>query len=85
MCSVAQLPVVKTTVDKNNILIGEQFQYKVETSMPDNTFRLTWFSLPDSFGNFVVVSKNKIDSTVLNGNLIFSQQITLTSFDSGGK
>ncbi len=79
----AQLPVVKTTVDKNNILIGEQFQYKVETSMPDNTFRLTWFSLPDSFGSFVIVSKNKIDSTVLNGNLIFSQQLTLTSFDSG--
>lgn len=51
--------------------------------MPDNTFRLTWFSLPDSFGSFVVVSKNKIDSTVANGNLLFSQELTLTSFDSG--
>ena len=80
---LAQLPVVKTSVNKNNILIGEQFQYKVETSMPDNTFRLTWFSLPDSFGNFVVVIKNKIDSTAANGNLLFSQELTLTSFDSG--
>lgn len=80
---IAQLPVIKTSVNKNNILIGEQFQYKVETSMPDNSFRLTWFSLPDSFGNFVVVIKNKIDSTTLNGNLLFSQELTLTSFDSG--
>lgn len=79
----AQLPVVKTSVNKNNILIGEQFQYKVETSMPDNSYRLTWFSLPDSFGNFVVVIKNKIDSTIANGNLMFSQELTLTSFDSG--
>ncbi len=84
-CIIAQLPTVKTSVDKKNILIGEQFQYKVETSMPDNSFRLTWFSLPDSFGNFVVVSKNKIDSTVANGNLLFSQELTLTSFDSGNR
>ncbi len=83
--ATAQLPGLKTSVDKNNILIGEQFHYKVETSMPDNSFRLTWFSIPDSFGNFVVVSKNKIDSTIANGNLIFSQELTLTSFDSGRK
>ncbi len=79
----AQLPQVKTSVDKNNILIGEQFQYKVETSMPDNSFSLSWFSVPDSFGNFVLVSKNKIDSVVANGTLQFSQVLTLTSFDSG--
>ncbi len=79
----AQLPVVKTSVDKKNILIGEQFQYKVEAAMPDNSFRLAWFSLPDSFGSFVVVSKNKIDSTFANGTIMFSQDLTLTSFDSG--
>jgi hypothetical protein len=81
--SVAQLPQVKVSVDKNNILIGQQINYHVETSMPDNTFRLNWFSIPDSLGTFVVVSKNKIDSSTSNGNLIFSQDITLTNFDSG--
>jgi hypothetical protein len=80
---VAQLPQVKVSVDKNNILIGQQINYHVETSMPDNTFRLNWFSIPDSLGTFVVVSKNKIDSSTSNGNLIFSQDITLTNFDSG--
>ena len=81
--SFAQSPTVKTTVDKNEILIGQQIHYKVETSMPDNTYRLSWFSVPDSFGNFVPILKEKIDSTYSNGNLNFSQQIIITSFDSG--
>ena len=81
--SFAQLPNVKTSVDKNDILIGQQLNYHVETSMPDNTYRLSWFSFPDSSDHFVVVSKNKIDSTTANGNLNFSQVIALTNFDSG--
>ncbi|MGH2566172.1 MAG: hypothetical protein ACRDE5_16760, partial [Ginsengibacter sp.] len=81
--SFAQLPEVKTSVDKNKILIGEQLHLKVATSMPDNTFRLSWFDVPDTLGSFVVIKKDKIDSTNPNGNLNFSQVITLTSFDSG--
>ena len=79
----AQAPSIKTSVDKNNILIGEQFHYKVSTSMPDNTYRLSWFNMPDTLGHFQVVRENKIDSSYLNGNLNFSQDITITSFDSG--
>ncbi|MEO9021646.1 MAG: hypothetical protein ABI237_16955 [Ginsengibacter sp.] len=81
--SFAQAPSIKTSVDKNNILIGQQIRFHVETSMPDNTYRLSWFSVPDSLGNFTTVTKNKIDSTSANGNLNFSQDIILTSFDSG--
>ncbi|MEO8822934.1 MAG: hypothetical protein ABI366_05105, partial [Ginsengibacter sp.] len=81
--SLAQSPVIKTTVDKNDILIGQQINLKVATSMPDNTYRLGWFSVPDSFGNFVPIIKGKIDSSYSNGNLNFSQQIIITSFDSG--
>ena len=79
----AQPPSIKTAVDKNNILIGEQFHYKVSTSMPDNTYRLAWFNIGDTIGHFHVVRENKIDSTYPNGNINFSQEITLTSFDSG--
>jgi hypothetical protein len=79
----AQLPTIKTTIDKNSILIGEHFHYKVETSMPDNTYRLSWFTMPDSIAHFQVVQQNKIDSSFANGNINFSQVITITSFDSG--
>ena len=81
--SLAQLPTIKTSVDKNSILIGQQLDFRVETTMPANTYRLSWFSLPDSFGRFEVITKDKIDSTIANGNLNFSQAITLTNFDSG--
>ena len=79
----AQLPLVKVSVDKDNILIGQQINYRVESSMADNTFRLSWFSVPDSFSTFVIVSKDKIDTSVSNGNITFSQQFILTNFDSG--
>lgn len=79
----AQLPSIKSSVDKDNILIGQQLNLKIETSMPGNIYRLSWFSIPDSFGNFVIVTKNKIDSASSNGNLNFSQVLTITNFDSG--
>lgn len=86
-CSIqnifAQSPSVKVGVDKNNILIGEQIHYSVSTSMPDNTYRLSWFNISDTIGRFHVVKENKIDSTNPNGNIAFSQEITLTCFDSG--
>jgi hypothetical protein len=82
-CLWGQAPSVKTSVDKNRILIGERISLHIETSIPDNTYHLSWFSVPDSFGNFVTITKNKIDSGYSNGNLNFSQNILLTSFDSG--
>ena len=79
----AQSPTTNTSVDKDNILIGQQLNFRVQASMPDNTYHLNWFSIPDSIGNFTVVKRNKIDTTRSNGNLNFSQEIVLTSFDSG--
>ena len=79
----AQKPTVTTSIGKSNIIIGGQFHYKVSASMPDNTYKLTWFTLPDTLGHFKVVNQNKIDSSYANGNWNFSQSVTLTSFDSG--
>ena len=73
----AQLPEIKSSIDKKDILIGQQLHFRVETSMPDNTYKLTWFSLPDSFGRFEVITKNKIDSGMVNGNLNFGQTLVL--------
>lgn len=80
---LAQLPAVKASVDKNEILIGQQIKYHLETSMPDNTYRLSWITLPDSLSHFIIITKNKIDTLSSNGNINFSQDIILTSFDSG--
>lgn len=79
----AQIPVVKSSVDKNQILIGQRINYKIHASMPDNTYRLSWVAIPDSFNHFITVTKNKIDSASANEDLNFIQDIVLTSFDSG--
>ncbi|MCO6497618.1 MAG: hypothetical protein J5I50_08145 [Chitinophagaceae bacterium] len=79
----AQAPSVTVSVNKTNILIGEQIAFKVELRMPDNTYRLNWFTVPDDFGGFVVASRDKIDSTFADGILGFSQTLYITSFDSG--
>ncbi len=81
--SFAQSPSLTTTVDKRQILIGEQLKYTVETSFPVNSYRLTWFNVPDSFSHFEVVSRGKIDTIENNRMLTCRQTLTLTSFDSG--
>lgn len=83
--SFGQLPVIKTTVDKNNILIGQQFNYRVDARFPVNKYKLNWFSIPDNFGNFEVVTKNTIDTSIINGEMNFSQTLVLTNFDSGSR
>ena len=79
----SQTPTVQTSVDKNDILIGEQIQYKVKVSFPSGNFKANWFTLPDSVAHFEVVDRSKIDTSSENNNTVLEQTITLTSFDSG--
>jgi hypothetical protein len=81
--SFSQQPTVQTFIDKNDILIGEQIQYKVKASFPTGVFNVHWLSLPDSIDHFEVVDKSKIDSSFDNNKTVLQQTITLTSFDSG--
>ncbi len=81
--ATSQVPTIKTSVDRKDILIGQQIEYRVQVQMPDNSYRLTWFADPKDLGSFVVAGKAKIDSTYSNGILSFSQKLLITSFDSG--
>ena len=81
--SVAQ-PVVKTTVDKDEILIGQQFNLKVQATFSGDDFFIKWINVPDSLQHFELIQKSKIDSTFANQQLSgLSQTFTFTSFDSG--
>lgn len=79
--AVAQ--TVKTFIDKQDILIGEQIKYKVVATAPAGVFNVQWINIPDSLPHFELVDKSKIDTTADNGNTIYEQTLTLTSFDSG--
>lgn len=79
----AQLPSLKTAVDKRQILIGQQLKYNVQATFPLNAYRVTWFDVPDSFNHFEVVIRGKIDTIEKNGMTTYRQTLLLTSFDSG--
>ena len=79
----AQKPVIKTSVDKNEILIGQQIKYRVEISFPINKYHLQWFDVPQEMNHFTIVAKDKADSATNQDINTFGQTIILTSFDSG--
>lgn len=83
LLSYAQ-PSLKTTVDKNEILIGDQFKLKIEIKDIAEGYKITLPVIPDSLSHFEVVSRDKIDSSYQDKKLSgISQTITFTSFDSG--
>ena len=83
LLSAAQ-PVVKTTVDKNKILIGQQFTVHVKANFSGDDYYIKWVKLPDSLQHFELIEKSKIDSVFTNEKLSgLSQSFTFTSFDSG--
>ena len=84
LLTYAQQPVVKASVDKSDILIGEQFKLKIQTSFSGDDFFIKWVTIPDSILHFELIEKSKIDSTFKNEHLSgLSQTFTFTSFDSG--
>jgi hypothetical protein len=76
--------VLTTTVDKSEILIGDQFKLKVELGGIEEGFKINMPNIPDSIQHFEVINRSKIDSVYSNNKLnSVSQTFTLTSFDSG--
>lgn len=77
-------PTIKSTINRQEILIGEQFTLKVEASFSPEDYRLQWLKVPDSMQHFEVVTQGKADSSYSNSQLSgITQSFTLTSFDSG--
>lgn len=76
-----QKPPVAATVDRNKIVIGEPFDLILDARFPD--LSSVYFFEFDSLPHFEVLKKSKIDTTSLGNEMLLSQRITLTSWDSG--
>lgn len=86
LCSLyATAQTASASYDRNKILIGEQvtLTLKAEDINTRTSFLQNWFTLPDSNTHVQVIKTENIDTTDVNGFTIFSQKITITSFDSG--
>lgn len=72
---------VNASVDKKEILIGEQIQLTLDAKVSLG-LHVSWFSL-DTIPYFEFVEKGKIDSVITETEKSYHQVITITSFDSG--
>ena len=77
----SQTTTVRASVDKTNILIGEQINFLIEVNIPENE-PIGFFS-PDSIPHFEFLQRGKIDTTNTNKGTILKQLFRITSFDSG--
>ena len=77
----AQDAPVAATVDRNQILIGEQIQLNLQAFIPKNQ-SIHWFQV-DTFSHFEILSKSKLDTQLTDKGTSLSQTLTVTSWDSG--
>ena len=73
--------IVKATIDKDSILIGQPIQLMLEATVPDN-IPFAWPGT-DTLPHFEWLEKGKVDTSVRPGQRYFRQYFTITSFDSG--
>ena len=73
---------VKANIDKRQVLIGDWIEYKLKVSYSDE-LEILWPTLNDTIGEFEIVSKSKLDSSIKNGEISKEQSFTITHFDSG--
>ena len=72
---------LKASIDRDNIVIGEQIKLKLVAEDLSHWKILHWAHLADTFNHFEVVERNQVDSSVRSNR--FEQVFIITSFDSG--
>ncbi len=74
-------PTLKAVVDRNEILIGQPIDLKLEATFSSGS-TARW-SLPDSLAHFEWLTKGQVDSAESNGLKSIRMDLVITSFDSG--
>lgn len=77
----AQTTTVRASVDRTNILIGEQINLVLEADIPENE-PISFFAV-DSIEHFEFLQKGKIDTVNTSKGTELKQLFRITSFDSG--
>jgi hypothetical protein len=72
---------IRSAVDKNKIVIGEQIHFTLEADFSPQV-PMSFFTI-DSIPHFEILERKKIDTVDDRQGIKLSQSLTLTSFDSG--
>ena len=77
---VASAQTVEVSMNRNEILIGQQISYGLKVKLPGTGLKAN-FSIPDSIPHFDIIRKGEIAG--VKGESALEQVIVFTSFDSG--
>lgn len=80
--ALAQQPAATAVADTHAILIGQQIKIKLSATLQPN-YHLQWPQVLDSINNFTITETGKLDTLTQNNNTTITQQIIVTTFDSG--
>lgn len=70
-------------IDTVNLLIGQQTRARLKLEIPRSS-KVKWGIQADTLSRSLeVVKKSKIDTATVGGTITLSQELTLTSFDTG--
>lgn len=73
------------SIDKDSILAGQTFNYKLDVRMP-NDYIVDWSEIKDTLSNNIdIIKRSDISMTPINNSndVILSQLLTMTTFDTG--
>jgi hypothetical protein len=73
---------VTATVDRQEILIGEQLKLRLQANFLKDE-PLQWFDDIDTIARFEILDRSGIDTAQMEGGYVLAQTYTLTSWDSG--
>ena len=82
ICVSLSAQAIRSSVDKNAILIGERITYTLTIGLPSPEYTVN-INIPDSIPHFEVLEKNGGNGKDQKGNFVWQQKIVFTSFDSG--
>lgn len=71
------------SADKHNILLGEQLVLTLKVELPSNA-PPSFFEI-DSIPHFEILSSGPVDTVLTENGISISQQLYITSFDSGSR
>jgi hypothetical protein len=80
--SIAQIPAVTAKPDTTRIRIGEQIKLQLEVRH-DPDVEIYWPQFPETFGRFEVVETGALESREMEDDIVETQSVVITSFDSG--
>lgn len=80
----AQSIYANGSIDKDSVFVGQPFNYKIDIRIPNN-YIVDWTTVKDTLSkNIEVINRSEVLSTPINNSdIIVSQTLTLTSFDTG--